>query len=83
LLERDISNSAPERIIFKDSAHIACFTLDRLTYVIKDLNILSENAESNINSFKGLVSSQEKMNDLIKEGRSRKESHDISQKGDN
>lgn len=83
LLERDISNSAPERIIFKDSAHIACFTLDRLTYVIKDLNILSENAELNIESYKNLVSSQEKMNDLIKEGHSRKESHDISQKGDN
>lgn len=80
LLERDISNSAPERIIFKDSAHIACFVLDKLSYVLESLSIISDNAESNVEKFKLLVSSQEKMNDLIKKGYSRKESHDISQK---
>jgi len=83
LFERDISNSAPERIIFKDSAHIACFITKKITTVISNLNINTENAENNIDSFRSLLSSQEKMNNLIKKGYSRKESHDISQKGDN
>lgn len=82
LFERDISNSAPERIIFKDSAHIACFITEKITSVISNLNVNVYDAERNIESFKHLLKSQEKMNNLIKKGHTRKESHDISQKSD-
>ena len=79
LLERDISHSSSERIIFKDAAHIACFTLKRLNTVIKDLNVNSDIALKNASTFKDMLSSQKVMNNQIKNGKSRKESHDISQ----
>ena len=79
LLERDISHSASERIIFKDSAHIACFILQRLSNIFKDLNINTDIAEQNVVIFENMTSSQEIMNDRIKEGFSRKFSHDASQ----
>ena len=79
LLERDISHSASERIIFKDSAHIACFTLNRLSTVLKDLQCFTEKAEDNCNNYESLVSSQKEMNENITQGLSRKEAHDISQ----
>ena len=83
LLERDISHSSSERIIFKDTAHIACFTLKRLNTVIKGLNLNVETALQNVNSFNSMTSSQEQMNKKIKEGFSRKDSHDISQEESN
>ena len=80
LLERDISHSAPERIIFKDSAHIACFTLNRLTYVIKNINLNFEKSSDTCNKMKDIVNSQAIMTEQIEKGISRKQSHDIMQK---
>lgn len=79
LLERDISNSSSERIIFKDSGHIACFTLDRLSKVLQGLQILDENAQQNINKYKQQIDSQQKMSAAIKSGVSRKDAHDYEQ----
>ena len=79
LLERDISNSSSERIIFKDAGHIACFTLDRLSKVLQGLQILDENAQQNINKYKHQIDSQQKMSDAIKSGVSRKDAHDYEQ----
>lgn len=79
LLERDISNSASERIIFKDAAHISCFILKRLAEILKGLQIFPENADKNCNNFMKKISSQSNMNDKIRLGLSRKDSHDISQ----
>ena len=79
LLERDISHSASERIIFKDAAHIACFVLKRITSVIKDLNINTDISSSNVEVFNQMTDSQADMNEKIKEGASRKEAHDSLQ----
>ena len=79
LFERDISNSCNERIIFKDSAHIACYSLKRLAGVIKDLQLLTENADNNCKKFMNKVASQELMKNLILEGKSRKNAHDLAQ----
>ncbi len=79
LFERDISNSCSERIIYKDSAHVACYSLKRLTGVIKDLQLLTENADINCKKFIEKVSSQEEMKKLILEGESRKNAHDLIQ----
>jgi len=80
LLERDISHSSSERIIFKDAAHIACFTLKRLEYVVRNMHFVTEKSEENCKNAKQIVTSQEQMLELIKEGLSRKESHDLIQK---
>lgn len=79
LLERDISHSAPERIIFKDAAHICCFTLSRLTVVIKGLEMNTEEASNNLSRHTNKLKSQTSMNESINGGLSRKKSHDISQ----
>lgn len=80
LLERDISHSSAERIIFKDAAHIACFTLNRLEKVIKEINLITENAENNCLLMENKVDSQRKMSDAITKGMSRKQAHDLMQK---
>ena len=79
LLERDISHSASERIIFKDAAHIACFVLNRISTVIKDLNINIDISNHNVEIFNQMTDSQEDMNKKIKKGFSRKEAHNFSQ----
>jgi len=82
LLERDISHSSVERIIFKDAAHICCYTLSKLTYIFKDININADFARKNIDFFEDKVSSQNNMNKLISEGVSRTEAHNIAQQED-
>lgn len=79
LLERDISHSSSERIIFKDSAHIACFTMKRLEYVIKNMSFITTYAESHCVLMEDIVDSQRKMTECIEQGMSRKEAHDIMQ----
>ena len=79
LLERDISHSASERIIFKDAAHITCFTLNRLTKIMSGIRLNTDASQANIDMFKNSVQSQTIMNKNIIEGKSRKDSHDISQ----
>lgn len=83
LLERDISHSCTERIIFKDAAHIACYTLNKLTYIFKDININTDFAQQNVDNFRNKVLSQSNMNELIKKGVSRTDAHNIAQKEDN
>jgi adenylosuccinate lyase len=78
LLERDISNSSSERIIFKDAAHICCHVIYKLSIVLEGLNIHEEKAQENIDINLEKVNSQEKLNKLISEGKSRKDSHDLS-----
>ena len=80
LFERDISHSAPERIIFKDSGHIACFTLQRLNSVIQNIQLFPETALKNYKLAASQINSQENMMNDIRSGKSRKESHDIQQK---
>ena len=80
LLERDISHSSSERIIFKDAAHIVCFTIKRLEYVIKNINLVTDYAESHCKLMEDIVDSQRIMSESIKKGLSRKQAHDNQQK---
>lgn len=79
LLERDISHSASERIIFKDAAHIVCFTLNRLNEVLKNIQIDTVRSKQACLNVENKVNSQKQMHELIKQGYSRKEAHDITQ----
>ena len=75
IFERDISHSSSERIIFKDAAHLCCFSLQRISYVIKNLNVNYENAEANVVKYSDLISSQDLLKEEIKKGNSRTISH--------
>jgi len=76
LWERDISNSGPERIIFKDMAHLACFGLTRIESILFNLQINYAQIEKNISKVEDKIISQKIMNNFIREGYSRAESHD-------
>jgi len=80
LWERDISNSASERIIFKDMAHLVCFGVNRLSSIIDSLSVNQDEIKRNIKSVKNKVNSQKKMNKYIAEGLSRAEAHSKVQK---
>lgn len=80
LFERDISHSSSERIIFKDSAHIACFTLKRLEYIVKNMKLETVNAENHCSEMFNAIDSQRKMTQEIEKGMSRKQAHDLMQK---
>lgn len=75
LWERDISNSASERIIFKDMAHLVCFGVNRLSSIIDNLTVNQDEIKRNIAAVKNKVNSQKKMNKYIAKGLSRAEAH--------
>jgi len=79
-LERDISHSSSERIIFEDCAHITNFGLCRLNDVLSNLVINDFNCKLNINKNRTKIDSQKTLNEKIANGFSRFDSHTIAQK---
>jgi len=77
--ERDITNSAPERVILPDS----CITLDymmfRLTDVIENLVVNPERMLANIESTGGLVFSQKVLTALVESGIEREDAYAVVQ----
>ena len=58
---------------------ISYFTNKKLNEVIENLQCFPENAKENCDKYMNQVNSQFKMNEMIKNGLSRKESHDQAQ----
>ena len=63
--ERDLTNSAPERIIFPDSCILVDYILRKFIEVIKNLKVYSENMQRNLKKTSGIISSQKIMLSLI------------------
>ena len=78
--ERDISHSAVERNIGPDTTVTLDFALDRLSKVIKNLNIYPKNMMKNLNITKGIFFSQRVLLELTTVGFSREEAYKIVQK---
>ncbi len=78
--ERDISHSSVERVIGPDSTILTDFMLNRLSTVIRTLNVYPENLESNIWLTSGLVFSQKVLLKLISKGYSREKAYSIVQR---
>ena len=77
--ERDISHSSVERIILPDSTSLMDYMLEKMIYLMKNLNVYEKNMLKNINLTQGLVFSQEVLLALIKKGITREESYKIVQ----
>lgn len=77
--ERDITNSAPERVIFPDSCIILDYMLDLFTRVMADLRVYPENMLRNLNQTRGLVYSEAVLLALIGQGLTRQEAYAIVQ----
>jgi adenylosuccinate lyase len=78
--ERDISHSAVERNIGPDSTIALDFALNRLSNVVKNLNIYPKNMQKNLNITNGIFFSQRVLIELTTVGFSREESYKIVQK---
>lgn len=77
--ERDISHSAPERIIMPDATILLDYALNRFNNILTNILVFEENIMANINKTNGLIYSQRVMLALIDKGWSREKAYDIIQ----
>ena len=77
--ERDISHSSVERVIIPDSTILVDYMLNRLTGIIKDLQVYPERMLKNLNLSHQLYNSQKVLIALTEKGLSREESYRIVQ----
>jgi len=78
--ERDISHSAVERNIGPDATIALDFALNRLSNVIKNLNVYPENMKKNLDITNGIFFSQRVLLELTTVGFTREESYRIVQR---
>jgi len=77
--ERDISHSSVERIIIPDNLTLINYMLNKIDWIIDNLNVYPENMLKNLNELKGLVFSQQVMLALVHKGITREEAYKIVQ----
>ncbi len=75
--ERDLTNSANERIIFPESFMILDFMLRRITSILESIELHPENINRNLELTKGLVMSENFMIGMVKKGIGRQDAHEI------
>ena len=78
--ERDISHSAVERNIGPDATIALDFALNRLSNVVKNLNVYSKNMKKNLDITNGIFFSQRILLELTTTGFTREESYKIVQR---
>jgi adenylosuccinate lyase len=78
--ERDISHSSAERIIIPDSFILVDYMLDKMIYVIGNMNVIESNMERNLMKYGGIIFSQRVLLELINKGMKREEAYAIIQK---
>jgi adenylosuccinate lyase len=78
--ERDISHSSVERIIAPEATITLDFAIARLTGLVENLTIHSDNIATNLNKLSGLVFSQRVLLTLIEYGISREVAYSLVQK---
>ena len=77
--ERDISHSSVERIILPDSTSLMDYMLEKMIFLMENLNVYPENMLKNINLTNGLVFSQEVLLALVKKGITREKAYKLVQ----
>jgi len=78
--ERDLTNSANERIIFAENFILLDFMIIQLTSIIQEVEFDEERIEENLNLTKGACLSEKIMLNLVKKGIGRQEGHEILRK---
>ncbi len=78
--ERDISHSSAERVIWPDAFHIVVYMLNKMIYIVEDMQVNPEKMKENLEITRGLVYSQRVLLDLVERfGLSREEAYSIVQ----
>ncbi len=75
--ERDLTNSANERIIFGENFILLDFMINQLTKNIEEVEFDEKKIEENLNLTKGAVLSEKIMVNLVEKGIGRQEGHEI------
>jgi adenylosuccinate lyase len=78
--ERDLTNSANERIIFAESFMLLDFMLRRINDILISLELQHGRIQDNLDLTKGLVMSEKIMIALVKKGIGRQDAHEIMRK---
>jgi adenylosuccinate lyase len=78
--ERDISHSSVERVIIPDSFILLDYMLDKIIFIIDNLNVIEPNMKKNLMKYGGIIFSQRVLLELIKKGMSREDAYAIIQK---
>ena len=73
--ERDITNSAVERVILPDSTSLVDYMLVNFTKIMENLTVYPKNMQKNIDLTKGLVFSQRVLTKLTKKTHTREEAY--------
>ena len=77
--ERDLTNSAPERVILPDACLALDYMLAKMTEVITGLKVYPERMQENLDRMGGLVFSQEVLLALVASGMTREEAYRVVQ----
>ena len=77
--ERDLTNSAVERIVLPDSCHLVDFMTNSLCSILEEITINKENIKRNLELLGDLVYSEHLMIALIHAGLSREEAYKLAQ----
>lgn len=75
--ERDLTNSAAERMIFPESFILTDYLLRQLKDILSGIEIREENIEKNLNLTHGLIMSERVMIGLVEHGIGRQDAHEI------
>lgn len=73
-----MSHSSIERLIFPDTFHIICFSLERMINVLNNLKVNTDVMKERVENNLSVVSSQMIMNKSISNGYNRFDSYDES-----
>ncbi len=75
--ERDLTNSASERVIFAENFIFLDFMIKELTHNLKNIEFNEINIEKNLNLTKGACLAEKIMVELVNKGIGRQEGHEI------
>jgi len=78
--ERDLTNSSVERIVFPDSCYLADFMINKLTTIVRGLQVFPETMMANLRKMGDLVFSEHVMIALIHAGMSREDAYKVAQR---
>ena len=78
--ERDISHSSVERVIAPDTCTTLDFALQRMTSVVKGLQVFPQRMRRNLEATRGMIFSQGLLIALLQKGLSRKQAYGIVQR---
>ncbi len=78
--ERDLTDSAPERIVLPDACILLDYVLDLFTFIMRGLDVFPERMRENAESTYGVIFSQRVLLALIEKGLKRQDAYKLAQR---